>query len=175
MPSHAFVDESKVRSLVMVAAVVDINDLRLCREAMTGLLLPNQRRLHFSKERRSRQRRISAVINELPFEAWVMVSAVGVSERVARPLLVNDLAHELLAHSVTRLVLEQDDSVARRDREVLYRVVHEHRAADRFTYLHCRSHEEPLLWLPDAIAWCWTSGGSARRTIASRVTRVIEA
>jgi len=32
-------------------------------------------------------------------------------------------------------------------------------------YRHQRAHEEPLLALPDVVAWCWVRSGDWRRRI----------
>lgn len=52
------------------------------------------------------------------------------------------------------LVLERDDSVFELDRKVLYRAVRQSEGGD-LRYEHLRAREEPLLVIPDAIAWCW--------------------
>lgn len=48
---HTFVDESKLRGLLVVAAVLAPRDLAQARTAMRELCLPGQARLHFTKER----------------------------------------------------------------------------------------------------------------------------
>lgn len=58
MPVHAFVDETKVRGLLVLAAVLEPRDLAPSRAAMRNLLLPRQSRLHFVKERDDRKRHI---------------------------------------------------------------------------------------------------------------------
>ena len=39
-------------------------------------------------------------------------------------------------------------------------------------YEHRRAHVEPLLSLPDAVAWCWVRSGEWRRRIAPIVAHV---
>jgi hypothetical protein len=48
------------------------------------------------------------------------------------------------------------------------------KAGADMTYHHDMPHQEPLLWAPDAVAWCWAAGGAWRQKVADRVT-VIEA
>ena len=54
MSTHAFVDESKRRGLLVAAAVLHPRDLAPARTALRHLCLPGQSRLHFTKERPDR-------------------------------------------------------------------------------------------------------------------------
>lgn len=69
----------------------------------------------------------------------------------------------------TLLVLEQDDSLLDWDRRQLYTLT---RAAGLpgMRYEHRRAATEPLLAIPDAIAWCWAKGGHWRRRVQPAVT-----
>lgn len=69
------------------------------------------------------------------------------------------------------LVLERDDSILRLDRQLLYQQVREHDCVE-LEYRHLRAHEEPLLAIPDAIAWCWQRGGPWRDRVRELVTEV---
>jgi hypothetical protein len=40
------------------------------------------------------------------------------------------------------------------------------------SYEHFRSHEEPALWVADAVAWCWGAGGEWRHRISPIVEGV---
>ncbi len=66
---------------------------------------------------------------------------------------------DLAAAGGQRLVLEQDDSLLRSDQTVLYAAVRHAGASDRLTYEHLPARAEPLLWVADAAAWCWSRGG----------------
>lgn len=82
--------------------------------------------------------------------------------------LVGDLA-ELHAH---RLVIEQDDSLVRSDQEVLFHAVRSHGVESELVYEHMSPRMEPLLWIPDAIAWSWVKGGEWRDRIAPLIADV---
>jgi len=47
---EVFIDETKHRNCVVVAAVVVPGDLAALRRTMRGLVLPGQRRVHMTKE-----------------------------------------------------------------------------------------------------------------------------
>lgn len=53
---HVFIDESKRGRYLLVA--VALTDPETIRRAVTGLILPGQRRLHMVRERDSRRRLI---------------------------------------------------------------------------------------------------------------------
>jgi hypothetical protein len=44
------------------------------------------------------------------------------------------------------------------DRRVLYRAVHKSGVQDVLRYEHLRPRDEPLLWIADGAAWCWSQG-----------------
>jgi hypothetical protein len=69
------------------------------------------------------------------------------------------------------LVLELDETVVTWDRKLLYRASRDAGCPD-LRYEHRRAAGEPLLALPDAIAWCWAKGGHWRNRIASSVSDV---
>lgn len=47
----------------------------------------------------------------------------------------------------------------RSDQAALYAAVRDAAAADRLTYEHLPARSEPLLWVADTAAWCWSRGG----------------
>jgi len=81
--------------------------------------------------------------------------------------LVDDAAHQ----GDTLLVLEQDDSLLDWDRRRLYALARDAQLP-LLRYEHRRASAEPLLAIPDAIAWCWAKGGDWRRRIEPAVTTV---
>ena len=60
---HVFLDESKQRDYLLVAAVVMPSDLAEARRALRALVMPGQRRLHMKKESDARRGAIIDVIN----------------------------------------------------------------------------------------------------------------
>lgn len=78
----------------------------------------------------------------------------GERRRACLRALVGDIA----ASGCTRLVLERDESLVRADKQTLIEAMH---ATDyhNFEYVHDKAHGQPLLAIPDAIAWAWAAGG----------------
>jgi hypothetical protein len=174
VPVHAFLDENKERRLTVVVAIVAPEDLATCRRSMSGLVLPGQNRVHFTKERDSRRGQILNVICGLPLVADVYQSSPETSARQARPETLRMVIRDLASQQASRLVIEQDDSVFTTDKAVLYQAVRQAGVKDLLRYDHLRPQSEPLLWVPDAIAWCLARGGSWLTRVQPVISSVID-
>lgn len=174
MPVHAFVDETKVNGLLVVAAVLQPRDLASARTAMRRLLLPRQSHLHFVKEKAARKRVILDVIAELEVRIDVYDATAVQDQRQARKICLQRIVQDLAAEGAHRLVIEQDDSLVRSDRETLFHAVRANGVTDQLVYEHLSPRTEPLLWIPDAAAWSWVKDASWRRRVQPRVRRVVQ-
>jgi hypothetical protein len=171
---HIFIDESKRRDYLVVAAVVVPADLRALQRAVTELLLPGQRSLHMTDESDGRKTTIAKAIVNAGVEAIVYDAGRSYGTQLqARAaclrLLVDDLA---AASDDTLLIIDQDDSLVHSDRQLLYEAVRKIDRADSLRYDHRQRHTELLLGIPDAIAWCWAKGGRWRKLIGPTVGSV---
>lgn len=174
MPVHAFADESRRGSTYLVAAViVEPAKLRHLRRDLRTLLLPGQRELHFNREKEPRRRKLIDAMATMPADAMLYQSACGRHDEPARQACVDRLTRELLAMDAHRLVM---DSRQHRDIEDArtIRAALGIRARDtNFVYEHVDSTIEPLLWLSDAVAWCFNARGGWRKKTDKLVTRVV--
>lgn len=173
MPVHAFADETKVRGLLVAVAVVEPRDLAVARSTMRSVLLPRQTRVHFVKERASRRAQIADTIARLPIRLDLYDATSIKDQRRARQACLRRLVSDLAAVNAHRLVIEQDDSLIRSDQELLFREVRRHRLQDVLTYEHLPARSEPLLWIPDAAAWCWSKGGAWRDRIDQKIGSIV--
>lgn len=157
MPGHVFVDESKRRDFILVAAAVPSTALGNARQQIRALHLPQQRGIHMVKESEGRQRRILAVIASLEAEVTVYVATKGTytAERYARERCLNELLRDIAREGCSTLCLERDDTVAADDRRTIGRQLRAVGYQDSLTYSHSKVWSEPLLLIPDAIAWAW--------------------
>jgi hypothetical protein len=150
--THAFVDESKRHGLLVAAAIVQPRDLAPARTALRHLCLPGQSRLHFTKERDDRRRQILVAILKLGVVVDLYDATAIRNQQQARAACLRAVVQDLAA--------EQDDSLVHSDQAVLYTAVRDAGASERLTYEHMPARSEPLLWVADAAAWCWSRGGS---------------
>ena len=160
--SAFFVDESKSKGYVMVAAVVVPSDQTTLRREVRALVLPGQRRLHFTSESDSRRKQILAKLERLGVLAHVAHSDLR-HEASGREACLRDLVAIAAREGHDRIVLERDVSIEHADKKVLYDAVHRLNLPDVLTYAHETAHQEPLLWIADAIAWSYAKGGDWRR------------
>jgi len=160
-----FVDETKAKGYTMVAAVVVPHDATELRKQMRALVLKGQRRIHFTSESDSRRRVILSRLVELGVRAHIVQSTAsrGADGREECLMQLVVLAAD---NDHTRIVLERDASIEQADRRILYREVSNRGLRSTLQYVHEAAHDEPLLWIADAIAWSHAKGGDWRRRIA---------
>lgn len=160
--SVLFVDESKTKGYTMVAAIVADDAVPALRGDVRSLVLPGQRRIHFTKERDKRKRLILSRLVDLGVRAQVFYCAAK-SAVVGREVCLTAIVAHAVEHKCFRIVFERDESTERADRKFLYGEVRKRGLADVFKYDFKASHDEPLLWIPDAIAWSHVKGGDWKR------------
>lgn len=173
MSSHLFVDESKRRDYLLVAAVVTPTDLAAARRALRALIMPGQRRLHMKKESDARRSAIIDAITATGATAVVYnAGRSGRHELDARDACLRAVVADAAAAHHRLLVLEQDDSLLWWDRQHLIEITREVGCRDTLRYEHRRAEHEILLAVPDAIAWCWAKGGQWSDRVQPIVTAV---
>ena len=158
-----FVDESKQRDYLLVAAAVMSADLADARKTLRALVMPGQRRLHMKKESDARRSAIVDRIASIGATATVYNGGrPGRRELDARERCLRALVSDIVAADQHMLVLEQDDSLLRWDQQRLIEITREAGCRETLRYEHRRAEYELLLAVPDAIAWCWAKGGHWR-------------
>lgn len=162
MSSYAFIDESTRRGTYMICvATCGQADLTGARRALRGLLLPGQRRLHFATESDRRRRLILSRLGGLS-SASVVYVARHRDQPAAREAILGRVATDLHGNGVTGLTIESRRGQDHHDRAVIYRALG---PEPPLSYRHAIAAEEPLLWIPDAIAWAFGRGGDWKRQL----------
>ncbi|WBB56109.1 hypothetical protein [Verrucosispora sp. WMMD573] len=174
MSAHMFVDETKERGLLVAAAVVMGPDLAPARKVVRSLVLPGQRRIHFHKERDDRRRQIITAIGRVGVQAVILDASSHRSVKSGRDACLAGIVGHAAKIGATRLVLERDDSTLKADRRLLFEEVRRAGLADTLHYDHLRAHEECLLSIPDALAWCWARRGRWRAAVQRMVDEAHE-
>ncbi|RKR75181.1 hypothetical protein [Frondihabitans australicus] len=163
-----FVDETKAGGYLMAAVAVSENDLVKLRKALRKLVLPGQRRLHFTNESDARRRQILAAL--VAMEVGVhLFSSRSKRQAVAREACLVAVVSWAVEAGHTKIVLERDDSLEKADRRLLYRQISRFGLHDVMSYGHEAAHAEPLLWIADAVAWSVARGGSWRARVAGLI------
>ena len=174
MSAHVFVDESKSRGFLLAASVVPAPDLASLRRAVDALRLPGQRRIHFTSERDDRRRLILAALLDAGPAVVIYQAPQECPITRARDLTMARLADDAIRLGAARIVVERDDQAVHSDRRIIRERAELAGRHDSLRYVHLRAHEECLLAVPDAVAWCWAKGGDWRRRVAPLVARAVQ-
>lgn len=175
MSRHVFVDETKQRGYLLVAAVVIAGDLATARKELRALVLPGQRALHMNAERDARRRAIADAIARMDVQAVVYDAGKRYkTDRNRRAACLDGLITDECRHTRSRITLEVDETLRSWDNQRLIELTRTAGARDRIEYTHATAAAELLLCVPDAIAWCWAKGGHWRDRVRPVVTGVRE-
>jgi hypothetical protein len=171
---HAFVDESRRASYLLVAALVETNDLVRLRTLMRGLRVAGERRLHFKSESDAVKKDVVGRLVDAGVRTRIYVGR-GHSE-AARQVCLARLVEDLLDLGARRMLLDsrghEEDFL---DRRVVVNVLQRRGVgSDRLVYEHLASHGDAALWVPDAVAWCYGAGGEWKRRVAGLVEEVVD-
>ncbi|RPF22789.1 hypothetical protein [Myceligenerans xiligouense] len=164
---QVFADETKAKEFTIVAAFVPPHKVHVLRSAMRGHRMRGQRSIHFNSERDAVRRAVLRTLVEFGVTSAIFRGATR-KGRNPREACVRELARYSRQNGCRSLVLDLDESVVAQDR----RWLHEELCKTDVRYDHLHRHEEPLLWVADAIAWCWQRGGQWRVDIESMINLV---
>jgi hypothetical protein len=167
---QVFVDESERREY-LVCAVVVRGDVGRLRTSVRRLCRPGQRRVHFSKESDPRRRSVLSALVELGVQARVYTSPSSVKE--SREMCLSALIADIAPGGAERLVIESRRTMDHLDDAVIKAALRRS-GTGRLTFQHATAHQEPLLWLPDAIGWAVGRGGDWKRRVEPLLEKVVD-
>ncbi|WP_449064304.1 hypothetical protein [Planomonospora algeriensis] len=157
-PHSAYVDESmRVSSglYLMAAVLVPSACAEDYRAVLRGLLLRNQRRLHWRDEKDKRRVQLVEAIGALR-PCGIVIIGTGLDrgrQERARRKCMERLLWELGRRHVGDVVFERRHSeLDVRDRDMVEALRGRHAMAPRLRASWEAPDEEPLLWLPDIVA-----------------------
>lgn len=162
MPIHVFVDETKSRGLLMAAARCQAEDVAVNRKALRALLLPGQERLHFNHERDPQRRRILRLISE--FRLTVDIYQADRDNAASRHRCLEAIVRDN-AKVAERVVVERDESTYESDGKALNAATYRFGCHGQLRWDLLMPKEDALLWVPDAVAWCWRRGGQWQKLV----------
>jgi len=172
MTSHWFADESKKAGFIMVAAIATPGQLQSGRSAMRQHLMRGQDRLHFTKERNARRGPILRTIAETGIRSVVYDATEMASLADGRRACMEEMMSDAATAGAQRLVLELDQTALFGDMKILYASAKRLGCEESLVREHMCPSQEPLLWIADAVAWCWAKDAHWREAVRPMVTRV---
>ena len=173
MSFNTYIDESIRKSFILCMAQVNSSEITEVRKQLRFLKHPGRHFIHMQEESKENQLRIAKGILQYPVRASILVANLDqTSHSMARSTAITRaVTHPAFANSQL-VTFDLSNSLAH-DRQI----IHEVSQVSNLTiphYRHMNSRHEPLLWLPDIIAWCYGRGGSWRDAVEPLVTEVIE-
>jgi len=151
----AYLDESQRAGFYAPAAIaLPHGQVAVARRMVRSIAVPGgRRRRHFVKEEDRDRKQMLATFRQLPGATTVCVSTGHTSVVGCRAKLLAVLVRHLASEGLDRLVLDHvDDGLRKRDRQVLWNVLGRQ---SEVAFSHEVAHtDEPMLWVPDAVAWC---------------------
>jgi hypothetical protein len=154
----AFVDES-IRTgpsgvYLVAAAVVIPADLDRARRTVVSALLPNQPRFHWRNESELQRRVMLERVANLPAKVLAYACRpVPRRQDRARALCIDRMLWDFAELGVTKVTFEsREEHNDRKDAFTIRNAQRAKRAPATLQYSFARPLEEPLLWLPDALA-----------------------
>ncbi|UTT59363.1 hypothetical protein [Cellulosimicrobium cellulans] len=175
MVGQVFVDESKARAYLLVAAVVLPGSMNTARRVVRDLTMPRQPRIHMKRESDARRRKIlEAFVGLAPEVTVYRAGGAYRTELERRERCLRALVEDIARDRRTHLCLERDESLVQRDRRHLIEATRAAGCSESLAYRHESATAEPLLALPDAIAWAWARGTSWRQRCEPVVSRVVD-
>lgn len=170
---EAFVDESARPGHYLLACVtIHPGVVNPSRTTLRAMLWGGERRIHLVNESPQRKRSILAGIASLDVRASVYRTP-GRSDRT-RPKLIEAMVADLVDRDLRRLVFESRAHLDSYDRRDLRRLRRAGLVPETLLYDHMRPHEEPLLWVADAVAWAVGAGGGWEKRISAIVDNVVD-
>lgn len=161
-----FVDECKQNQFILVGFIIPDFQRQAMRKKLRGELLPGQRSLHFKSENTRRKKSILQILRNSGCQL-VLVRCLIKGQRTSRLCALKSLLDSELALRCQRIVLELDETVRLQDHEFLKR------QTSINEWDHRQRHEEPLLWVADAVAWCVNRGGEWERMVRPMIVQTI--
>lgn len=173
--NEAFIDES-VRGIgyIICRVLVPQGLLAGTRKEVRSLLRSGQRRIHFNKEEDRDRRSLLTSFAKRGVSSVIYVVR-HTDFQAARTAILHKVVSEVKKDRVARFVFESRSRQDARDRLDLQRAQRACRLPP-LSYAHLPGYDEPLLWIPDAVAWSWGKGGDWRRQVGKLglVDRVVE-
>ena len=173
-PVSVFVDESKARDYLLIAAAMDFRGLTESRRAVRSLLLPGQPRLHMKQENETRKRLLLDTFAALDVTVTIFRAPRGLGSEVVRRRRCLEELVLAIGDAGGRLCLERDETLVARDKQCIIETARRAGSAGALEYWHESAASEPLLAVPDAVGWAWARGGDWRRCALPMISAVID-
>lgn len=169
----AYIDECKQPPYILVMFMLSPVQLASFRKLLIGFRLQGQRSVHFATESPRRRRLILKSL--LDFEVDVLVYRSRFKKgNKARETLLRRIVSDAEKLQIQSVFLDYDSTTVKFDNQVLRHWLSLSRSTSWPLWDHLERHQEPLLWVPDAVAWCLNRGGEWARMVQPMIVETID-
>lgn len=173
MTHQIFVDESlRPQSYFLVSVAIASNLIERLRHEMRNTLPNHGKQFHMYKETTATKKRALSFVAQLDLKFTIVSNyRTELSKVQARSECITKLCSLELIQTASFLTFDSTNSWEI-DRRILKSAAQS--SAYYFpTYRHVSSKSEPLLWLPDIVAWSWGRGSDWKSLISHLVHEII--
>lgn len=153
------IDESKAKNYILCVVTINADLAPAARTIVNRSRKKGQRQVHFVKESSSNKRKILQNFAQVDSRV-TFFSISGQSENFSRSACIGALIDSLNPQDKYSLVFDCDESQVNYDKRNLSEAISRRNLEIAVEYRHEEPHKECLLWLPDALAWCFARGGN---------------
>ncbi len=167
MPANVYIDESIRRDkYILVACFVNHQQHQSVRRELKKLRQRGSETIHMYSEPLQRQKVIAHSVVEMDIRS-IVVSETLLAKPVilARSLCLQTMGNFESIRNAHQMTLDSSNSL-RLDRKILSDKAYEFNGVFP-QYRHLSRRQEPLLWLPDIVAWCVGKGGNFAKMMES--------
>ncbi len=173
MPQNIYIDESVRSSYFLCAVAVSTSETARLRYHLKKLRTAGQSAIHMQTETTARQAQIADAIHSVPCKSLIVTVAMPrFADLAARKQALEQACSHSLLQRAQLITLDSSNTITQ-DRQIIAKATSQ-KDLNFPHYRHMNSRHEPLLWLPDIIAWCYGRGGTWRDAVEPLVTEVIE-
>jgi len=156
---HWFIDENKSNGLMLAVVAVPTSVVGSCRTQMAKLAAEpprNGRPLHFYSEEDKTRSQAFRKIQKMPIHCAIIRVSPKIKLAKAREIAFRFVGQLAVDRTPQRILFEADESTIKNDRRWLSSEIPKGTGVE---YQHLPKSGDPLLWIPDGIAWAVNRGG----------------
>ncbi len=165
MSAQVFIDESHRKSrYLLIATFIPINEVNSLRRKLRQAPTKPGQTFHMTKASNETRLKMCYLLTECKLNCLVIEHCdPSATQFEARMACLDTLCKQSKIQSASQMTLDFSTTEVQ-DCRIFE--AHRSRLSSHFPiYRHSPSRHEPLLWVPDAVGWCWGRGGYWKKLI----------
>lgn len=163
----AYIDESKAKRFLFAVLLIEPKRQFLIRKELVKSLLSGQRSWHFVKENSRRRKQFLRLLIKMQLNVLI-IKVDNSNKNKKRTVALNALIAQIPKYGVNEVVFDLDDTTLLADSKFFSNL------GVPLLWDHREPHQEPLLWVADAVAWCVNRGGDWEHMVRPLILETIE-